>query len=187
MYAILSLHQNLSNEQELFVPQLITGLAADSSGAYVALTGPTLNKYDAAGNLLAQTIGGNPSSFDALATSGGRLYVAVNVPAHGVYAILSLHQNLSNEQELFVPQLITGLAVDSSGVYVAMGNKIFEYDFSGNVLASYTGSASDDFTALAISPAAFVAAPAPQAGRGALGLLGLVAAGWLARRQASAC
>jgi len=177
----VSFNQNLILQSEHLVPNLITGITADSSGVYVASSN-IINKYDAAGAISANITSASQASFDALAASGSLVYAAANLRFSGVQGYVSFNQNLILQSEHLVPNLITGITTDSSGVYLAMSNSIVEYDFSGNVLASYTGSASDYFTALAISPA-----PAPETGRGELGLFSLLAAGCIARRRVSAC
>ena len=139
----------------------ITGVAADASGIYLA-SGRLIGRYDNSGNILDSVSGATGVIYSSLVIHAGDLFAASQLNG-AINALGAFQASALKGGKLFdftTASKITGVAVDSDGIYLAEGNSISLYDFGGNIIGSYTGGASDNFGALAFEPS--VSAPAPR-------------------------
>lgn len=144
------------------VPGTITDLTADSAGTYVASLA-LVTRYGASGASLSSITGANGVSYDALANYGGNVHAANNsFPANGLHSIAIFDPALMATIAGFeVPDTITRLTVDVSGIYVAMGSSIVDYTITGQVLHTFMGQAGDNFTSLVLAPDRNIAVAEP--------------------------
>ncbi len=149
IYGIVQFDNNLGVTGTFLTSDHVNGVTYNGGDAYVS-TDSGVARYSSSGDEQVSYANVGDDHFADVASRGSGIIAADNT-GDGLSGVVLFDSNLDVSSTFLTDSAVLGLTSDGSDIFASLSNGVFEYDASGNILASYMNVGDDLFGSLSFA------------------------------------